>query len=69
MYKYNFSDNSKAIISGSIAGAFGFCSTLPLDYIKQHMQNNISFTSIIKNTKYKSYFNDCNNYFNCIFFM
>ena len=57
MYKYNFSDNSKAIISGSIAGAFGFCSTLPLDYIKQHMQNNISFTSIIKNTKYKSYFN------------
>ena len=57
MYTYNFSDNSKAIISGSVAGAFGFCSTLPLDYIKQHMQNNKSFISIIKNTTYKSYFN------------
>lgn len=57
MYKFNLSDNSKAIISGSAAGAIGYCSTLPLDYIKQHMQNNISFQSIIKNTKLKSYFN------------
>ena len=54
--KKYFSDNSKAIISGSIAGAFGYCSTLPLDYIKQHMQNNMSFKTIIKNTDYKSYF-------------
>jgi hypothetical protein len=57
MYNNYFSDNSKAIISGSVAGAFGFCSTLPLDYIKQHMQNNKSLTSIIKNTKVRSYFN------------
>jgi len=56
MYNNYFSDNSKAIISGSVAGAFGFCSTLPLDYIKQHMQNNISLTSIIQNTKLRSYF-------------
>ena len=56
MEKKYFSDNSKAIISGSIAGAFGYCSTLPLDYIKQHMQNNMSFKTIIKNTSYKSYF-------------
>jgi hypothetical protein len=57
MNNYFLSDNSKAIISGSVAGAVGYCSTLPLDYIKQHMQNNKSFTSIIQNTKPRYYFN------------
>ena len=57
MSNYSLSDNSKAIISGSIAGAIGYCSTLPLDYIKQHMQNNKSFSSIIQNTKPRYYFN------------
>ncbi len=51
------SENAKAIISGSVAGAVGYCSTLPLDYIKQHMQNNKSFSSIIQNTKPRYYFN------------
>ena len=45
------SENSKAIISGSVAGTVGYCSTLPLDYIKQHMQNNKSFSLIIKISK------------------
>ena len=57
MNNYYLSDNSKAIISGSLAGVVGYCSTLPLDYIKQHMQNNKSLDSIIKNTKPRSYFN------------
>ena len=57
MSNYSLTDNSKAIISGSIAGAIGYCSTLPLDYIKQHMQNNKSFSSIIQNTKPRYYFN------------
>jgi hypothetical protein len=57
MNNYSLSDNSKAIISGSAAGAIGYCSTLPLDYIKQHMQNNKSLDSIIKNTKLRFYFN------------
>ena len=48
-------DHSKAIISGSLAGAFGYTLTLPLDYIKQHMQNNISFASILKNTSLRNY--------------
>jgi hypothetical protein len=57
MNNYYLSDNSKVIISGSIAGAVGYCSTLPLDYIKQHMQNNKSLHTIIQNTKPRSYFN------------
>jgi hypothetical protein len=57
MNNYFLSENKKAIISGSLAGAVGYCSTLPLDYIKQHMQNNKSFSSIIQNTKPKTYFN------------
>jgi hypothetical protein len=57
MSNYSLSDNSKAIISGSLAGAVGYCSTLPLDYIKQHMQNNKSFSTIIQNTKPRYYFN------------
>lgn len=48
-------DNTKAILSGSFAGAFGYTFTLPLDYIKQHMQNNISFASIVKNTSIRNY--------------
>ena len=51
------SENAKAIISGSVAGAVGYCSTLPLDYIKQHMQNNKSLSLIIQNTKPRYYFN------------
>ena len=57
MNNYFLSENAKAIISGSVAGAVGYCSTLPLDYIKQHMQNNKSFSSIIQNTKSRCYFN------------
>jgi hypothetical protein len=34
-------EHNKAILSGSFGGAFGYTFTLPLDYIKQHMQNNI----------------------------
>jgi hypothetical protein len=48
-------NHSKAIISGSLAGAFGYTLTLPLDYIKQHMQNNVSFASILKNTSPRNY--------------
>lgn len=48
-------NHSKAIISGSLAGAFGYTLTLPLDYIKQHMQNNVSFISILKNTSLRNY--------------
>lgn len=48
-------DHTKAIISGSLAGAFGYTLTLPLDYIKQHMQNNVSFASIFKNTSLRNY--------------
>ena len=48
-------EHTKAIISGSCAGAFGYTLTLPLDYIKQHMQNNISFASILKNTSLRNY--------------
>ena len=48
-------EHTKAIISGSSAGAFGYTLTLPLDYIKQHMQNNVSFASIIKNTSLRNY--------------
>lgn len=48
-------DHTKAIISGSFAGAFGYTLTLPLDYIKQHMQNNVSFASILKNTSPRNY--------------
>jgi hypothetical protein len=48
-------DHTKAIISGSLAGAFGYTLTLPLDYIKQHMQNNVSFASILKNTSLRNY--------------
>jgi len=48
-------DHTKAILSGSCAGAFGYTLTLPLDYIKQHMQNNVSFTSILKNTSLRNY--------------
>ena len=57
MNNYFLSENTKAIISGSIAGAIGYCSTLPLDYIKQHMQNNKSLHTIIQNTKPRYYFN------------
>ena len=46
---------TKAIISGSFAGAFSYTLILPLDYIKQHMQNNISFKSILKNTSLRNY--------------
>lgn len=48
-------DYTKAIISGSVAGAFGYTFTLPLDYIKQHMQNNISFANVLKNTSLRNY--------------
>lgn len=48
-------DHTKAILSGSCAGAFGYTITLPLDYIKQHMQNNVSFQSILKNTSLRNY--------------
>ena len=48
-------DHTKAIISGSFAGAFGYTLTLPLDYIKQHMQNNVSLASILKNTSPRNY--------------
>ena len=48
-------DYTKAILSGSFAGAFGYTLTLPLDYIKQHMQNNMSFTTILKNTSLRNY--------------
>ena len=48
-------EHTKAILSGSSAGAFGYTITLPLDYIKQHMQNNVSLTSILKNTSIRNY--------------
>ena len=48
-------DHTKAIISGSFAGAFGYTLTLPLDYIKQHMQNNVSLAAILKNTIPRNY--------------
>ena len=48
-------DHTKAILSGSFAGGFGYTLTLPLDYIKQHMQNNVSFASIAKNTSLRNY--------------
>lgn len=48
-------DHTKAILSGSFAGGFGYTLTLPLDYIKQHMQNNVSFASILKNTSPRNY--------------
>lgn len=48
-------EHTKAIISGSFAGAFGYTLTLPLDYVKQHMQNNVSFSSILKNTSLRNY--------------
>jgi hypothetical protein len=41
-------DHTKAILSGSCAGAFGYT-------IKQHMQNNVSFQSILKNTSLRNY--------------
>ena len=48
-------EHTKAVLSGSCAGAFGYTLTLPLDYIKQHMQNNVSFASILKNTSLRNY--------------
>lgn len=48
-------EHNKAILSGSFAGAFGYTLTLPLDYIKQHMQNNVSFASIFRNTSLRNY--------------
>ena len=39
-------NNQKALISGASAGAFGFTLTLPLDYMKQHLQSGSSVTNI-----------------------
>lgn len=41
-------ENLKALFSGAAAGAIGFTSTLPIDYIKQHLQTNKTMTQIYK---------------------
>jgi len=45
------SDDLKAIISGASSGAIGFSITLPIDYIKQHMQTNRTFTQVMKDVE------------------
>ena len=42
------SENIKAIISGASAGAIGFTTTLPIDYIKQHLQTNRTMSQIVR---------------------
>jgi len=42
------SDNAKSLISGASAGAIGFSTTLPIDYIKQHLQTNKTMPQIYK---------------------
>ena len=39
-------DNQKALISGATAGAVGFTLTLPVDYVKQHLQSGSSLANI-----------------------
>ena len=48
-YKYILME--KSIIAGSIAGGIGYVSTLPLDFIKQHLQSdrNFNYQTIQKN--------------------
>lgn len=40
------SDNAKALFSGATAGAIGFTTTLPIDYVKQHLQTNRTLSQI-----------------------
>jgi len=42
------SENAKALISGATAGAVGFTTTLPFDYIKQHLQTNKTMGQIVR---------------------
>ena len=42
------SEDIKAIVSGGLAGAIGFTTTLPIDYFKQHMQNNRTFSQVLR---------------------
>jgi len=39
-------DNQKALISGATAGAVGFTLTLPLDYMKQHLQSGSTLSCV-----------------------
>jgi len=45
------SENAKALISGASAGAIGFTTTLPIDYIKQHLQTNKTMSQIYKDVQ------------------
>jgi len=45
------SENAKALISGASAGAIGFTTTLPIDYVKQHLQTNKTMSQIYKDVQ------------------
>ena len=45
------SENAKALISGASAGAIGFTTTLPIDYIKQHLQTNKTMSHIFRDVQ------------------
>ena len=45
------SENAKALISGASAGAIGFTTTLPIDYIKQHIQTNKTMSQIFRDVQ------------------
>lgn len=45
------SENAKALISGASAGAIGFTTTLPIDYIKQHLQTNKTMSQISRDVQ------------------
>lgn len=44
----SLSNNQKALLSGATAGATGFTLTMPVDYIKQHLQSGSSLMNISK---------------------
>lgn len=46
------SEDIKAIVSGGLAGAIGFTTTLPIDYFKQHMQNNRTFSQVLRDVNH-----------------
>ena len=45
------SEDLKAIFSGAAAGTIGFTTTLPIDYIKQHMQTNKTLSQIFRDVQ------------------
>lgn len=46
-----YTNDQKALFSGATAGAVGFTLTLPVDYMKQHLQSGSNLSKIVKDVR------------------